>query len=115
MINDLNKLLDTKCEFIGKKQGCLSNHDALELGKLVPQWTISNDSLRLIRNFEFASYADSIAFVNKVATIAEANDHHPDISIGFKTCTIEFWTHTVHGLTINDYICAAKIDAEFEV
>jgi len=49
--------------------------------------------------------------VNAVAWIAEAQDHHPDLQVGYRKCTVRYTTHAIKGLSLNDFICAAKIDA----
>ena len=55
-----------------------------------------------------------MAFINSLAWIAHQEDHHPDITFGYKKCRVEYSTHAVDGLTENDFICAAKIDALFK-
>ena len=52
-----------------------------------------------------------MAFVNTVAWIAHRQDHHPDLAVGYKTCTVRYVTHAIGGLSENDFICAARIDA----
>jgi 4a-hydroxytetrahydrobiopterin dehydratase len=52
-----------------------------------------------------------MAFVNAVAWIAHREDHHPDVALGYDRCTVRFATHAVSGLSLNDFICAAKVDA----
>lgn len=79
-----------------------------QLGK---PWQLVNEGKGLQARFEFSNYYRTTAFVNAVAWIAHAEDHHPDISFGYKTCTIHYWTHAIGGLSENDFICAAKIDA----
>lgn len=79
-------------------------------GQLDPRWQV-RDGKQLHAEFAFRNYWETTAFVNAVAWIAHREDHHPDISFGYKTCTITYWTHTVGGLSENDFICAAKIDA----
>lgn len=63
------------------------------------------------KSFEFESYARTIDFVNAVARLAEAEDHHPDMRVEYRRCTLRFSTHSVGGLSLNDFICAAKVDA----
>lgn len=75
----------------------------------VPDWKREGDSL--VKTFVFANYYKTVAFVNAVAWIAHQEDHHPDISFGYKSCTVRYSTHAMRGLTENDFICAAKIDA----
>ncbi len=75
------------------------------------RWELVNEGKALRAVFEFKNYYHTTAFVNAVAYIAHREDHHPDIAFGYKSCTVEYWTHAANGLTENDFICAAKIDA----
>lgn len=79
--------------------------------QLAPRWQLSEHGKALQADFEFRNYFLTLAFVNAVAYVAIQEDHHPDISFGYKTCHIRYATHAVQGLTENDFICAAKIDA----
>ena len=65
----------------------------------------------LERTFLFKNYHQTMAFVNAVAWIAHQQDHHPTIEFGYKTCRVRYKTHAIDALSINDFICAAKIDA----
>ncbi len=75
----------------------------------VPGWT--RDGNAIARTFVFKNYYRTVAFVNAVVWIAHREDHHPDIAFGYKTCTIRYSTHAIGGLSENDFICAAKINA----
>ena len=61
--------------------------------------------------FSFKNYHETIAFVNALAWIAHAEDHHPELSVSYNRCIVRFSTHSVGGLSMNDFICAAKADA----
>ena len=74
-----------------------------------PGWALVQDALQ--RRFEFADYHHTMAFVNAVAWIAHGQDHHPDLLVSYGHCTVRFNTHAVAGISINDFICAAKVDA----
>lgn len=63
------------------------------------------------RTFTFADFHATMAFVNAVAYIAHREDHHPDLHVSYRQCTVRYSTHSVGGLSINDFICAAHIDA----
>jgi len=80
------------------------------LGQLAG-WTMDDGAKAIHRTVKFQSYYATMAFVNAVAWIAHREDHHPDMTVGYNTVTITFSTHSVGGLTENDFICAAKIDA----
>jgi len=68
------------------------------------------DNKKLRRGFKFKDFKEAMAFVNKVADLAEAQGHHPDMSIYYSKVVIELWTHKIKGLFVNDFILAAKID-----
>ncbi len=76
-------------------------------------WTVSPDSKKLSREFTFPDFKETMAFVNKVADIAEAEGHHPDLHVSYGKVTIELWTHAANGLSENDFILAAKINQLF--
>ena len=63
------------------------------------------------KTFSFASYADTIAFVNAVAAIAQREDHHPDMLVGYDQCRVAYRTHSVGGISENDFVCATMIEA----
>lgn len=71
----------------------------------------SYDGEVISRTFEFKNYYQTVSFVNAVAWIAHREDHHPDIAFGYKKCTIRYSTHAIGGISDNDFICAAKINA----
>jgi 4a-hydroxytetrahydrobiopterin dehydratase len=75
----------------------------------VPGW-IEVDN-HITKDFQFTDYAQVLEFVNQVAALAAAEDHHPDIMFGFNRVRIVFTTHSVRGVSINDLICAARIEA----
>lgn len=74
-------------------------------------WTMNAEAKEIRRTFAFKNYYGSMAFVNAVAWIAHGEDHHPDMTVGYNKVTVAFSTHSVGGLSENDFICAAKIDA----
>jgi 4a-hydroxytetrahydrobiopterin dehydratase len=75
----------------------------------VPGWHVEGGALE--KRYEFSDYHRTMAFVNAVAWIAHAEDHHPDLAVSYNRCTVRFNTHSVGGISINDFICAAKVDA----
>lgn len=78
--------------------------------QLRPEWSLVREGKAIQARFEFRNYFRTLAFVNAVAYIAIQEDHHPDITFGYKSCTILYETHAIGGLSDNDFICAAKID-----
>ena len=75
----------------------------------LPGWRVEQG--RLVREFAFADYHRTIAFVNASAWISHTQDHHPDLAISYGRCVVSFITHSAGGLTENDFICAARHDA----
>lgn len=65
----------------------------------------------LNKSFQFKTYGKTMAFVNAVAWIALRENHHPDLRVGYNTCQVTYTTHAIDGLSENDFICAAKVDA----
>ena len=62
------------------------------------------------KSFRFADYHHTMAFVNAVAWIAHTQDHHPDLTVGYDKCKVRYSTHSVGGLSENDFICAARVE-----
>ncbi|MCI1003693.1 4a-hydroxytetrahydrobiopterin dehydratase [Herbaspirillum sp. C7C8] len=81
----------------------------------LPDWTIEGG--KLARSFAFGNYYETLAFVNAIAWIIHADDHHPELVVTYNRCSVKFDTHSVNqgrgGLSANDFICAAKVDAIF--
>ncbi len=89
----------------------LSRAEAEMLHLQTPAWTISNDTVRICREWTAKHFKAAMEFVNAVAVLAEAEQHHPDIHLtGYRQVAIEIFTHAIGGLSENDFILAAKID-----
>lgn len=73
-------------------------------------WKLSDDAKKISKEFVFKNFKESMAFINKVAAIAEAEGHHPDIFVFYDKVRMELWTHAIGGLSENDFIMAAKIN-----
>ena len=86
-----------------------------QITNLMPQlakgWTVSTESKEIKKSFAFADFYETMAFVNAIAWIANTENHHPDLEVGYNYCHVRFTTHALKGLSHNDFICAAKIDA----
>jgi 4a-hydroxytetrahydrobiopterin dehydratase len=83
--------------------------DLTEWTTMLPNWKI--EAGELCRKFDFKNYYQTMAFVNALAWISHAEDHHPDLLVKYNACTVRYSTHSVGGLSENDFICAAKADA----
>ncbi len=75
----------------------------------LPGWEYENN--RLTKTFRFANYYETLAFVNAVAHVAHRQDHHPDLSVHYGRVVVSYSTHDAGGVTLNDCICAAKVEA----
>jgi 4a-hydroxytetrahydrobiopterin dehydratase len=78
------------------------------LARQVPAWTARDG--RLQRRITFPGFLDAIRFIDRMAELAEAEDHHPDFCVHYRDVDVTLWTHAVGGLSENDFILAAKID-----
>jgi 4a-hydroxytetrahydrobiopterin dehydratase len=86
---------------------------AEEAGRMVSQvsgWTLEEDAKGILRKFRFRNFAEAMRFAQQVGEIAEAEGHHPDLSVGWGYCTVRFSTHSIRGLHENDFIMAAKVN-----
>ncbi len=75
----------------------------------VPQWQLRGK--KIVREFKLRDFKEALAFANQVGDIAEDEGHHPDIHVSYNRVTLELWTHAIDGLSENDFIVAAKVDA----
>ena len=80
------------------------------LAQLSPAWKLSADAHALGREFAFRDFYRTMSFVNALAHVANIEDHHPDLEVGYNYCHVTFTTHAIRGLSENDFVCAAKAD-----
>lgn len=88
----------------------------VEIGRMLKGlqgWAFKDGTVQ--KTFEFKNYYQTTAFVNATAWISHREDHHPDIMLGYNKCTVAYSTHAIKGISENDFICAAKIDALFDL
>jgi 4a-hydroxytetrahydrobiopterin dehydratase len=78
--------------------------------QLHKDWKIAKDSKSLTRSLKFKDFYRTMSFVNALSHIANTEDHHPDMEVGYGYCRVTFSTHSIGGLSVNDFICAAKLD-----
>jgi 4a-hydroxytetrahydrobiopterin dehydratase len=90
----------------------LTQDEARAMLKQLDNWELKNNVIS--KTFAFKNYYQVIAFVNAVAWMTHREDHHPDMSVGYNQCRVEYSTHAIGGLSENDFICAAKVDALFK-
>ena len=108
------------CDLTGKQcKPCeggtppLSQDEINQLMKQLDGW-VQYDRL-IGKNYEFKNYYQTMAFVNAVAWLSHREDHHPDMAVSYNKCHVEYSTHAINGLSENDFICAAKVDALFRI
>ena len=102
------QLSKTECKACEGDMPKLTIKQSNTLLKQLKSWKMKNN--RIHRQFKFKNFVEAMKFINKVAIIAEKEGHHPDISIHYNKVDIEIWTHSINGLSENDFILAAKID-----
>jgi 4a-hydroxytetrahydrobiopterin dehydratase len=104
-------LLAQRCAHLPEGTPALSGTQlAQHLDAVHSRWTI-DASNQLVAEFSFANFAEALEFTNQIGTVAEAHDHHPEITLTWGRVTVRIWTHTVGGLSPNDFILAAHVDA----
>jgi len=77
----------------------------------VPGYKLDEARAKISKDYAFADFYETIAFVNALAYIANQEDHHPDLVVTYNKCSVAFSTHDAGGLTENDFICAARVNA----
>ncbi len=107
----MSDLTDKRCKPCEGGVPPLSEAEAKSLlGKLSSGWVLSKEAPAIRREFKFKDFYRTMSFVNALAHIANIEDHHPDLEVGYGYCRVQFSTHAIKGLSENDFICAAKID-----
>ena len=109
----MNELARKKCKPCEGGVKPFTDAEVKPLLKSVPGWSLERG--RLAKTFSFQNYYETMAFVNALAWVSHREDHHPDLQVGYNKCRVEYWTHAIGGLSENDFICAAKCEALFEL
>lgn len=102
------KLAEKKCTACSGDTLPLTQDETLALSEETPDWILLAG--RIERTFTFANFSQAIDFANKIAKIADEQNHHPDLHISWGKVRVELSTHAIGGLSVNDFILAAKID-----
>jgi 4a-hydroxytetrahydrobiopterin dehydratase len=107
----MNTLSEKRCRPCEGGVPALSRAEAeAQLHQLAAGWQLSADGKSLERAFRFVDFYRTMSFVNALAHVANIEDHHPDLEVGYNSCRVRYTTHSIGGLSENDFICAAKID-----
>jgi len=109
----------TAAELLQKKgrhlENALSDAEIKEHLAAVDNWALQDG--KIVKTFVFKNYYETLAFVNAIAWVSHADDHHPELVVTYNRCVVKFDTHSVNsgrgGISENDFICAAKVDAIF--
>ena len=83
---------------------------ARDLLALLPGWQTAVGGKSIAKTFHFANFHETLGFVNAIGWMANRQDHHPDLEVGYNRCVVHWSTHDVGGLSMNDFICAAKVE-----
>jgi 4a-hydroxytetrahydrobiopterin dehydratase len=104
----MSNLLHQRCQALDGAppmgDAAIRNHLAQVSG-----WQLKDGAIE--KTFSFRDYHETLGFVNALAWIANTEDHHPELRVTYDRCVVRFNTHSVGGISVNDFICAAKADA----
>lgn len=110
-ISTVQQLCSTKCVPCEGGVPRLTHGEITEQLKVLPGWTLSQNPDRICRSWVVKNFLAGMEFLNAVTALAEEEGHHPDVHLaGYRNLSIEIWTHAIGGLSLNDFILAAKID-----
>ena len=107
MPKTIDHLLASNCREV--TGSAIGEADILAQLKMLEQWRF--DAGFVAKTYRFKNYYETIAFVNALAFMVHHEDHHPELLVGYDRCEVRFNTHSVNGISENDFICAAKADA----
>jgi 4a-hydroxytetrahydrobiopterin dehydratase len=107
----MTDLLGKHCQACEGGVAPLTRAEAEKLLKKVEGWTLNLDATMIENHFAFKNYYHTMAFVNALAYISHAENHHPDLEVSYNRCVVRYTTHAIKGLSENDFICAAKANA----
>lgn len=106
---ELSKRKCIPCE--DKNLKPFDREEAVKFVSEVSGWNLDEEAKMITKEYKFKGFVEAIDFVREIADIAEMENHHPDIHIYYDKVILELWTHSINGLSENDFIVASKIDA----
>ena len=107
----MNELAARRCKPCEGATAALTESEARSfLAQLSSGWALNAKAHAIRREFSFRDFYRTMSFVNALAHLANIEDHHPDLEIGYNYCHVTYTTHAIHGLSENDFVCAAKVD-----
>ena len=107
----MNELTTIRCVACEGGVPPLSATEVQNLLTKIAGWQVNPGNKSIIKRYAFKNFYKTMAFVNAIAWMANQENHHPDLEVGFNYCVVKYTTHAIDGLSKNDFICAAKVDA----
>jgi 4a-hydroxytetrahydrobiopterin dehydratase len=107
----MNGLASRRCVACTESTPRVAPEEVTRLLAQLPGYKADPLLVRISKVYEFQDFYETIAFVNALAYVAHAEDHHPDLAVSYNRCAVTYSTHAIGGLSENDFICAAKVDA----
>jgi len=109
----MNELARKKCKPCEGGVAAAAPEHVKAMLRCLDGWSLADGAIA--KTYKFRNYFETMAFVNAAAWVSHREDHHPDMLVGYNECRVSYVTHAIGGLSENDFICAAKLDALFEI
>lgn len=107
----MSDLTERKCRPCEGGVPALAGAEAQRLlAQVSSEWRLTQEGRAIRREFGFRDFYRTMSFVNALAHLANIEDHHPDLEVGYNYCRVTYTTHAIGGLSENDFVCAAKVD-----
>jgi 4a-hydroxytetrahydrobiopterin dehydratase len=106
----LNELASRHCAPLRGAEHLLPADTVQGYLSALPDWRLVENGMAINKTFKFENYYQTMAFVNALAFVAHREDHHPDLGVHYNRCVVTYSTHDVGGVSLNDFICAAKVE-----
>lgn len=107
----IDQLAIQHCKPRKGSEHALDKAEATRLLQMLPGWQFHADGHAIVKDFRFDDFHRTLGFINAVGFMANQQDHHPDLEAGYGHCQLLWSTHDVGGLSLNDFICAARVEA----
>lgn len=116
MSEPMNKLSSAQCNEQADDISIIGQKEAADHTRnLDPPWQLNIEDKTISHTFSFKNFYQTMAFVNVIAQIAHQQDHHPELLVSYNRCKVTYFTHSIGGLSMKDFICAAKINSAQEL
>lgn len=106
----MNPFMNKQCRPYSAEEPILSNEQIKQNLSHITRWELLESEQCLYRAYQFSNYYQTISFVNALAWIAHKQDHHPELTVHYNRCEVRYKTHSVRGITENDFICASLVE-----